>query len=168
MPVLTLASLGFEVTPVFAALDTNVARHERSKAYEVVGIDLATAAANAAGFITDLGAVTESDIIGYRFTQVFGTADVVTAVANLYKELVVTFQLSSAANKKEIHTLPAPADAILTGGLVVDPANAAVASWIANYMAAGGIRISDGESIAAVSPILRSRVRSVSSGKSYA
>ena len=167
MPVLTLATLGYEVQPVFAALDTNNARHERSKSYEVVGADLATAKANASDFITDLGAVSEADIIGYRFTEIVGTADAVTAIANLYKELVVTFQLASAANKKESHNLPAPADAILAGGLTVDPANAAVAAWIANYMATGGIRISDGEAIAAVTPILRSRVRSVSSGKSY-
>jgi len=169
MPLMTQTVQGYELIVNFAGFDTNGKLVSRDKTYEMVGATQAAVDTAVNAFLTDLGAVTEAQIIGHRVTRVSATVDVIpTTQVTLRKELVLSLQSGVSVLKKLFHTLYAPADAILTGGTTVDPANAAVVAWLANYVAAGNVRISDGEFLSdAANPIMASRVRNVASGKTY-
>lgn len=174
MPLATLSQVGFEVEVTFSALDTNSKIVSRKKRYEVAatGADdaarIASANTNAVAFIAELADVTEALITSWRLSVVQGTSDAVVQVATPHKEAVLTLQGSASSVKKVTHTIPAPADAILTNGSVVDAGNADVAAYLAEFMVTGGsMRLSDGETIADANPLLESRVRMVRSGKSF-
>lgn len=174
MPLATLAQVGFELEVTFAALDTNSKIVTRKKRYEVTGAGaddaarFADAKVNALAFIAELADVTEALITGTRLSEILATADAVVQVATPHKEAVLTLQGSASSIKKLTHTIPAPADAILVNGSTVNAGNADVAAYLATFMIGGGdMRMSDGETIAATNPLLESRVRMVSSGKTF-
>lgn len=174
MPLATVVQVGFNLEVTFAALDTNSKIVTRKKNYEVTGsgIDdaarLANASANAVTFVAELASMTEALITGYRLSEIKASADAVTQVAIPHKEAILTLQGSASSIKKLTHTVPAPADAILTNGSVVNAGHADVAAYLALFMVTAGVmRMSDGETIADANPLLESRVRMVKSGKSF-
>lgn len=174
MSLLTQTLSHFEVVVLIGAADTNGKLVTRQKTYELSahGADDAAAMANAltdtAAFLTDLAAMLEADIISHRLNAVWITADAVAATnVNPYKEAVLTLKSGVSASKYLSHSVPAPADGILTGGEIVDPTDTAVLNYLANFISTAYFRISDGEFIADTAALVRSRVRSVSSGKTY-
>lgn len=174
MPLATVVQVGFNLEVTLAALDTNSKIVTRKKNYEVTGsgVDdaarLASASTNAIAFVAALANVTEALVTGFRLSEIKASADAVTQVATPHKEAVMTLQGSSSSVKKLTHSIPAPADAILVNGSVVDAGNAAVGTYLALFMTGTGVmRMSDGETIAAANPLLESRVRMVKSGKSF-
>lgn len=169
MPLLTLVTNRWELLVNFAGYDTNGKLVTRDQKYDIVGADYAAVSAARDAFLTDLGAVTEGQIIGSRLTEVEVTTDVIpTTEVNLYKVAVVSFQSGTDVTKKLPHNLIAPKDAILADGSTIITSHADVGAWVANYVTGGNIRISDGEYISsATNPILASRVKSVASGKTY-
>lgn len=162
----------FEMSVSFSALDSNASQTTRTKTFELKseGVDDATkrtnAATEAAGLAVDLAAFSEAQIIAYSMREIWEDATAVTAVSNVYKEALMTVALNDNGTKKGTLTIPAPADAVINSGQVI-VAHAAVTDLLDHFMSAEGVRLSDGETVRDVSPILTSRVRSVSSGKNY-
>ena len=126
----------------------------------------ANAVAEAASMATDLAAFTEAQVIAYSSREVWEDATAVTAVANLYKEALMTVATNDNGTKKATLSIPAPADAVINNGQVIVAAQATI-DLLDHFMAAEFTRLSDGETVRDAVPIITSRVRSVSSGKTY-
>lgn len=116
---------------------------------------------------------TAAVVTGYSIRGVYEEDGAVTvpADANVYKEAFLTIGVSLSGVKKANHSIPAPADGIYVGddettGLI-DPIDPNLLTYIAYFKAPNFFRVSDGESIISTPPILKSKVRSVGSGKSY-
>lgn len=174
MPVLTLAQIqAFDLVVEFAALDPEGVLVSRSKLYEVRGTGIdeaarwASAQANRALLIADLALATGADIIGHRLTERYGTQDAVTSTFNLYREMLITFNLDSLEPKKAPHAVPAPS-ANFANGQSLNLGHADVSNYVANFLTTGGtVFISDGETVKDANGIAASRVRQVKSGQSY-
>lgn len=168
MTLATLTTIRWELQVTFAGYDTNIKYGERTQTFELVAADYAAAAAARDAFLTDLGAITEATIIGSRLTEVEGTADAVaTTAVTLNKLTVVTLRSGTSFSKKLTTNIVCPADAVLANGKTLIATNSIVTDWVANFMSAGAIRISDGEYVATTEPIIESRSKIVPSGKSY-
>lgn len=169
MPLGTLAVTGYELRVTFAALDYNGLVHTRDQVYELIAADDIEAEAARAAFLTDLGAATAALIVGSRLTKIHGTADAISQTAQLHKVAVMTLRPATAGKKFIPHNIIAPANGLLASGTTVDAASTEFADYIVNLQTgtSPGIAISDGERVAAANPLVRSRVKSVSSGISY-
>lgn len=164
----------FELQVTLFAFDDDGTQVSRKKTYEInaVGADAAAqrldAASKAAAFLTDLQAVTGAGVGSYRLSEVQEDPAISVPTDNLYKEAVIVFALNETGSKKATHTVPAPAAVLLSSdGRSVDVGSTESQAFFDNFKDAGGIRISDGESVRATNPVVSSSVRSVSSGKSY-
>lgn len=169
---MALALIRFEVAVTFSAKDTNGAQTWRTKSFELIstGADddakRNNAAAEAASLVVDIAQFSEAQIVAYSMRDIWEDSTEVTAVASVYKEALMTVALNDNGTKKGTLTIPAPADVVINSGQVIVTAQATV-DLLDHFMAAEGTRLSDGETVRDVSPIVTSRVRSVSSGKNY-
>lgn len=174
MPVLTLAQIAvFDLTVEFAAIDPEGILVTRTKNYELRGegadaaARLADAQANRDALIADLANATAGDIIGHRLSERYGTQDAVTSTANLYREMLITFNLNTLEPKKASHAVPAPS-ANFANGESLNLGHVDVSNYVANFVVTGGTAyVSDGEMVKDANGIAASRVRQVRSGKSY-
>jgi len=158
----------FELQVTFAALDPEGVIRERSKVYAIVGADFAAAQANRDLFLADLALATGAMIRGHRLTERYGDAAAVVLTPNLYREMVITFELAGAVPKKATHTVIAPS-ANFANGKVLNLGHADVTAYVNNFLATGGIvTISDGEFVKDANNVADSYVRQVASGKSFA
>lgn len=157
----------FELTVTFAALDEEGLIITRNKSYTIVGVDFAAAQANRDLFLADLALATEADIIGHRLTERYSDDAPVVSTFNLYREMVITFNLDTLSGKKATHTVIAPS-LNFANGQSLNLGHADVTAYINNFLATGGIvSISDGEFVKDANNVAASRVRTVASGKSY-
>jgi len=167
MALLSQSVIGYELTVKFSGIDSNLALVTREQTYELAATTITEADTEASNFLTDLAGMTEADITGHRVTKVYGTVDPVTSVANPYKVAVLSLQPSVIGKSLIAHNVIAPADAVLVDGRVVSPDNAAVIAYLANFETLGFMRLSDGEILPTPAVLVRSRVKSVRSGKLY-
>lgn len=134
---------------------------------------LATALADAQTFVPTFAATTAAEIVGWSLRTVYeeNTAVTVPADADLYREALYSVGINPTGTKKAPITIPAPADILFTGDDEqtgqLDPADGALASFLGNFEPANRFRISDGEAVQSSPQVRASRLRSVSSGKSY-
>lgn len=165
MPLALIPSYELQVT--FAVIDEESVIITRSKTYEIEGADFATAATNRDAFLADLALATGAQIVGHRLTEKWGNSDAVTSTFNLYREMVITFILDGAEQKKASHTIPAPS-LNFVAGQNLNLGHADVTAYVNNFLATGGVvTISDGESVKDTNNVAASRIRQVASGKSY-
>lgn len=158
----------FELVVTFAALDPEGVIRERQKTYQIDGADFTEAQTNRDAFLADLALASNAMIRGHRLTERYGDAAAVVATPNLYREMVITFELDGAVPKKATHTVPAPS-ANFTAGKSLNLGHADVTAYINNFLATGGVvSISDGEKVKDANNVADSYVRQVASGKSFA
>lgn len=170
-----LAITGFELAVKYFAFDDDGVQVERTKSYEIVatGADNATKRSNAQteadALVTALTAVTGAGIGSIRLSEIQEDAALAVPTDNLYKEAVMTVALNSTGSKKGLLVIPAPSSANLlaSDGKSVDVASAETQALLDRFKSAGGSRLSDGEAVRDTNPIIKSRVRSVASGKTY-
>lgn len=157
----------FELQVTFAAIDPEGVIRERSKVYQIEGATFAEAQTNRDAFLADLDLATDAMIRGHRLTERYGDSAAVVATPNLYREMVITFELAGAVPKKATHTVPAPS-ANFANGKVLNLGHADVTAYINNFLETGGIvSISDGEFVKDANNVADSYVRQVASGKNF-
>lgn len=153
----------------------------RSKTFEVaadsgaVDDDAAYAAArgNAVSFITQFALITGAEILAWSLRGIHQetAAVAVPADADLYTEAVLSVGLDAAGFKTGTITVPAPADGIFVGDdettQQVDTTDTQLLTWLANFEDPLFFRLSDGEQSLSDPRIVRSRIRSVGSGKTF-
>jgi hypothetical protein len=133
---------------------------------------MTTALADAQNLITTMSPTTAAEIVDWRLSAVYeeDTAIAVPADADLYREALYSVGVNPTGTKKAPLTIFAPADVLYdsddeaTGSL--DNGDLALASFLDNFET-GRFRISDGEQILSNPAVRASRLRSVSSGKSF-
>jgi len=157
----------YELQVQFAAIDEEGVIIRRNKIYEVVGADFATASANRDLFLADLALASGSQIMGHRLTERFGNDDAVVSVFNMYREMVITFELAGGVPKKAPHSIVAPS-LNFVAGQSLNLGHADVTAYLNNFLETGGIvTVSDGEFIKDANNVAASRIRQVRSGASY-
>jgi hypothetical protein len=168
MPLGTLVLVpSYELEVTFASLDEESNIITRNKRYAIEGANFAAAAANRDLFLTDLGDATGALIIRARMTEVLGTDEAVTPTFNLYREMLITFVLDGAEQKRAAHAVPAPS-LDFVAGKALNLGHATVTAYLNNFLATGGIvTISDGEFIRDANNVAASRIRVVRSGETY-
>lgn len=124
-------------------------RSARKSWYTVDTIADETAAiAAAAALATDLGNLTELDILSYTVSRRVVYTDVVVAGAN--RDEGVTFTLRKVDNYKDNIGVPGPINSIFDANGNVELADAAVTAFIANFLTGGDFVFSDGEQATAL------------------
>jgi len=167
MPLLIQQQIGYRVRIKLAALDTNDALVTREASFEMTAATDAEAQTAAAAMAAAYGAISEADVYGYEWTKVFGSVSAIISTANPYKVAVMSLQPAVLGDRQIPHNVIAPADAVLTGGITVDPTNAVVIAYLAQFISTANFRLSDGEFLPDPPVITKSRVKSVASGKIY-
>lgn len=109
---------------------------------EVEAVDYAAAVAAVAAYLTDVGNITEAEILRYSVTQDVVYTDTVDAGANLDEG--ATFSFMKQDNKKASVKIPAPVNAIFDSDGKVILTNSLVTLFAAHYIA-GPLYLSDGE-----------------------
>ena len=157
----------FELTVTLAALDEESQIITRQKKYDIVAADFATAQTNRTALLADIALSTGAQIIGHRMAERYGDDAAVVSTFNLHRELIITFVLDGAAQKKADHTVFAPS-LNFVAGKSLNLGHADVTAYINNFLATGGIAtISDGEFVKDANNVAASRIRTVASGKNY-
>lgn len=157
----------FKLTVTIAALDEESNILTRTKEYEIVAADFATAQTNRTALLADIALSTGAQIIGHTLTEKYGDDAAVTSVFNLWRELVITFVLAGAAQKKATHTIFAPS-LNFVAGKSLNLGHADVTAYINNFLETGGIAtISDGEFVRDANNVASSKIRQTASGKTY-
>ena len=110
--------------------------------------DETEALAAAAALATDLGNLTELDILAYTVSPRVVYTDVVVPGAN--RDEGVTFQLRKVDNYKDDIKVPGPINSIFDGEGSVILTDAAVTAFIANFLTGGDFVFSDGEQATAL------------------
>jgi len=105
--------------------------------------DETAALAAAAALATDLGNLTELDILAYSVAQRVVYTDTVVAGAN--KDEGVTFTLRKVDNFNDDIKVPGPINSIFDGNGNVIATDAAVTAFLANFLTGGDFTFSDGE-----------------------
>lgn len=173
MPLLTQTLVGAELQVELACLDDDGARLERRKTFYMVltGADDAAKATQALSdaddFLADLANVSGADISGHSLRFIWDTGDAVTAVEQVYKELVLTLVPGTLGANDLNHTIFAPLTAILANGKTWNQTANGLA-YLDNFEQAGFMRLGNGSYITGgTSQVRNSRSRTVSSGKKY-
>lgn len=118
-----------------------------NKRFDVSAVDYAAALTAAAGFITDLSAVTGARILSYTLATKVVYTDTVTAGAN--RDAGATVSVRTADNEKAVVKIPAPEAGIFNADGSVDLLDAGFAALMANYLS-GAILVDDGEVVSEV------------------
>lgn len=157
----------FELTVTLAALDEEGKIVTRDKVYAIEGVDFATAQVNRDAFLADLALATSANIVKHSMREVYADPVAPTSTFNLWRELVITFNLATVPLKRATHVIPAPSlnlvnlDAINLG-------HADTTAYLNNFLVTGGIvTVSDGEFITDTNNVAASKVRQAASGKRY-
>lgn len=148
---------------VVACLDNNGKLQQRTKEYEISDAVTTYAGALAAivAVATDLDGVNEADIIEYGVRAKFpSNGTLPTVVGNVYKEAILSL-VPSDGSEKISHTIYSPDDTLAPTGGGVNTGYANLGAYLDNFEAAGDLRLSDGESIAAANQIASARIRHV-------
>lgn len=134
---------------------------------------MATARAQTVAMIAAFKVTSGAEVTSYDLVTVYREdgAIAVPADADLYTEALLTCGLDTAQIKKGSHTIPAPANGIFVGDdettKQIDATDPNLLTYLAFFAAPNFFRISDGEQILSTPKIVASRIRSVSSGKSF-
>lgn len=122
------------------------------KRYEVVAADYAAAVIAAADILAKLEAVTDMEVLGYHFYEVYEESTPVTPAAGTQKEnqALLTFRDSSSPMRTFSHSIPAPKQGIFVSATgansdTVDLADADVIAYAAMFAFGGVALLSDGE-----------------------
>lgn len=122
--------------------------------YDLDVADIDEAATAMAQIVTDLGAVTDAFVDGYRYGEKFAdNARVYPAGVEVEKRATITAVINGSFPAKYVNlTIPAPNSGIFlatTGpnAKVVDPTDAALRTYLAHFGPTGDVFISDGERI---------------------
>lgn len=138
--------------PTFSVTFEMVDAYQRpaSKRFNTVDtmVDFDAAVAAAAGLATDLGNLTELDILAYSVSQRVVYTDTVVAGAN--RDEGVTFQLRLLDNFKADLKVPGPINSIFNADGTVILTDAAVTAFIANFLSGGDFTFDDGEQASAL------------------
>ena len=153
---------------------------KRTKTIEILAVggtdeikrDNAQAAAGV--IVTKLAAAMNLYIAQYRLSEVWTeSAAIGAALAVPYKEALITLNLAVGGGKTHTFSIPGPADAIFVGNdpntQAVDTADAAITELFAEFVT-GGTKfgaMSDGEQLPDPATYVKTRVRTVGSGKAY-
>lgn len=147
---MSLASVGFVGSVVL--LDEEGSRSNMEYVLDVADID--EAAATMAQIATDLGAITDAFVDGYRYAEVFAdNARVLPAGVEIEKRAVITASINGAFPAKYVNlVVPAPSAGIFlstTGpnAKVIDPNDSALRTYLAHFGPSGDVFVSDGERI---------------------
>lgn len=134
---------------------------------------MATARAQTVAMLAAYGAINGAEILAYQINTIFREdgAVAVPVDADLYTEAFLTVGLDTAQVEKGNHSIPAPADGIFVGDdettQQIDATDPNLLTYLAFFAAPNFFRVSDGEQMLSTPKILKSRIRSVSSGKSF-
>lgn len=126
------------------------------KSYALQGADLAAAALNANQFVTKYALLTKARIKGYTVSQRFidDAFAIPTNGAEIENQALITVRLTTSPLKSASLTIPAPVDAIFTGGPgsenynVVLLTQADLVAWLTSFNVGGDVMLSDGEFMA--------------------
>ena len=152
----------------------------RSKPIEIlaVGVDDATKRTNAqtaaGNIVTDFQAVANVFVSAYRLSEI--QEDTAVLPPNLgvaYKEALITCRVDAPGIKTHDLVIPAPADAIFDGNQSntqsIDTSDLALIAYLDRFVNDGTElgAVSDGEQLLDPLNIVKTRIRTVKSGKDY-
>lgn len=147
---MALVSAGFVGSVVL--LDEEGSRSNLEFTLDVADIDEAATAM--AQIATDLGAITDAFVDGYRYAEVFAdNVRVLPAGVEVEKRAVITASVNGSFPVKYVNlVIPAPSPGIFlatTGpnAKVVDPNDTALRTYLAHFGPTGDVFVSDGERI---------------------
>lgn len=147
---MALASVGFAGSVIL--LDEEGSRSTLEYDLDVADIDEAATAM--AQIATDLGAITDAFVDGYRYSEVFADdTRVLPAGVEVEKRAVITASINGSFPAKYVNlVIPAPSPGIFlstTGpnAKIIDPNDAALRTYLAHFGPSGDVFVSDGERI---------------------
>lgn len=132
-----------EYSVTFELLDAYNRRTRKTYHTVPTMADETAALAAAAALATDLGNLSELDILAYNVSQRIVYTDTVVAGAN--KDEGVTFTLRKEDNYNDDLKVPGPINSIFDANGNADLTDAAVAAFLANFLVGGDFTFSDGE-----------------------
>jgi hypothetical protein len=133
----------------------------------------ATARSQAVAMITQWKLITKANVknMNIRAIYVENGALAIPLDAPLYDEAFLTLGIDVAGNDKGNHAIFAPADGIFSGDDettgVIDETDPTLNTYLAFFAAPNFFRISKGNQMLSTPKILKTRLRSVGSGKTY-
>lgn len=147
-------ALGFdhwEVEVTF--VDKGTDRTTRKYALKSTVVDAADVATAAAALLTDIGGVTLCAIGGYAIREVFTEGALVLPSDNgarVSMEAIITGTIVDNPLKSATITIPGPKADVFQGTVgpsvdIVDPTDAVVTAFLANFIDTGDFTVSDGE-----------------------
>lgn len=134
---------------------------------------VATAYAAINTLIPLFAALTKAVIVGYNVSlgHVENGAVAVPVDGNVYSEAFYSVGINTAGTKVGNFTVPAPVDSLFVGNDEtsgdLDVTDANLLAFVGAFKAPNWFRVSDGEQIVSTPPIIGSKMRSVSSRKSF-
>lgn len=132
------------------------------------------AQASAAQIVTYLALAMNLYIASYRLSEVWTESAAVGAALGVpYKEAIITLSLAAGGGKTATFTIPGPHDNIFVGNdpntQAIDTADTIITNLFGEFVT-GGTKfgaLSDGEQLPDPAVFVKTRVRSVGSGKIY-
>jgi len=145
---MAFTSTGFQVsiTLIDAGNDTC------TQTYDVQGADIDAAETNALVIVTDLIPITEAYVLSYQVSEKFANGATRTPAGEIEKKALLSLQLTTPL-KKAAMTIPAPVVGIFLGAAgtdaynQVDPADAALLTFVNDFGTGAQGYVSDGESV---------------------
>lgn len=112
------------------------------------GAKFITALAAAVSLMTNLGALSEADILYYSVGTEITYTDTADAGANIDEG--ITLVASKDDNKQGVLKVPAPVNSVVNADGTVDLTDALVTAYVAEFQAGGEFTFSDGEKVVAL------------------
>lgn len=147
---MALTAVGFYGSVVL--MDEEGSRSNLEFDLDVADIDEAATAM--AQIVTDLNAVTDALIDGYRYGEKFAESSrVYPDGVEVEKRAVITAVINGSFPAKYVNlVIPAPSDGIFLASTgpnskIIDPTDTALRTWLAHFGPSGDVFVSDGERI---------------------
>lgn len=117
-----------------------------SKRYEMEAITLAQALTDIGVLLATLPAVSDLGVVSVTFSQK-DISEAYAAQAGSNVDVGATFRLRLTSGKLASHRIPGFPQAKVGGNRAVDPNDADVQAYFANFAPAGAFKLSDGETM---------------------
>lgn len=120
---------------------------QTTRRFQADELDYATMLTVATGFLADLAALTQLEILEYRVSQGFSYSDAVVSGANV--DAGITLSVLKTDNQKAVLKVPEPTVGVVLSDGTVDLSSALVTDYVDNWIT-GNFKISDGEDVASL------------------
>ena len=120
-----------------------------TKRYELEATTLVQAAIDMNLLVTDLEAISDLGVVSITYSEK-DTTEAIAAAADSNVDVGATFRVRLAGGGVASHKVPGFPIAKVGGNRAIDPGDADVAAYFANFLAAGAFTLSDGEIVTEV------------------